>query len=90
MSNLYDKSRHPWELEPYYSRHISAMTSEDLYSKADIAQELAFRDQQNEVLRRILIDIIEQQGIEHEVTDCPEDDTCCCANIFKVNRALGR
>lgn len=32
------------ELEPYYSRHISAMTSEDLHGKSDIAAELAARD----------------------------------------------
>lgn len=32
-------------LEPHYSRHVSAMTTEQLHSKADIAAELAFRDQ---------------------------------------------
>ena len=32
------------QLEPYYSRHISAMTAEDLFSKSDIAAELAIRD----------------------------------------------
>lgn len=46
MTKLYDKNRRPWDLEPYYSRHISAMTSEELHSKADIAAELAFRDKQ--------------------------------------------
>lgn len=28
----------------YYSRHVSAMTSEGLHSKSDIAAELAYRD----------------------------------------------
>jgi predicted RNase H-like nuclease (RuvC/YqgF family) len=32
------------ELEPYYIRHVSAMTSEGLHSKSDIAKELAYRD----------------------------------------------
>ena len=32
------------KLEPYYSRHVSAMTTENLYSKSDIAAELAVRD----------------------------------------------
>ena len=40
---LYAK-RHGWDLEPHYSRHVSAMTAEGLHSKADIAAELAFRD----------------------------------------------
>lgn len=43
--NLY--RRHgvgPRELEPYYHRHLSAMTSEDLHSKSEIAEELAARD----------------------------------------------
>jgi hypothetical protein len=33
-------------LEPYYSRHIAAMTAEGLHSKSDIAAELAFRDRE--------------------------------------------
>lgn len=28
----------------FYSRHVSAMTVENLYSKSDIAAELAYRD----------------------------------------------
>ena len=37
--------RDPEELEPHYSQHVGAMTSEALHSKADIAAELAYRDQ---------------------------------------------
>jgi hypothetical protein len=40
----YPTDLHPWALEPYYNRHIGAMTSEGLYSKADIAEQLAWRD----------------------------------------------
>ncbi len=32
------------ELEPYFSRHMMAMTGEGLHSKGDIAAELAWRD----------------------------------------------
>ena len=35
----------PWDLEPYYSIHVSAMTTEQLHDKADIAEQLAWRDQ---------------------------------------------
>lgn len=35
----------PWDLEPYFCRHMAAMTAEDLHSKADIARQLAWRDQ---------------------------------------------
>ena len=34
----------PWLLEPYYCQHVSAMTTEGLHSKADIAEQLAWRD----------------------------------------------
>jgi len=40
---LYPDS-HPIDAEPYYSRHVEAMTSEGLYSKAAIALQLAVRD----------------------------------------------
>lgn len=32
------------QLEPYYSRHVYAMTAEELHSKSAIAAELAVRD----------------------------------------------
>jgi len=32
------------KLEPFYSRHVHAMTVERLHSKADIAEQLAVRD----------------------------------------------
>ena len=54
MTSLYDKNRRPWNLEPYYSAHVSAMTSEGLHSKADIAAELAFRDKELAALRLTL------------------------------------
>ena len=44
MVKLYAK-RDIEELETYID-HVSAMTSESLHSKSDIADELAFRDSQ--------------------------------------------
>jgi hypothetical protein len=38
------KMRPVEDLEPYYSRHIAAMTREKLNAKSDIAAELACRD----------------------------------------------
>lgn len=32
------------DLEPHYSRHVNAMTEEDLRRKSEIAAELAYRD----------------------------------------------
>ncbi|MGL4566351.1 MAG: hypothetical protein ACRCVD_13745 [Halioglobus sp.] len=32
------------DYEPYFSRHLMAMTSEDLHGKGEIACELAYRD----------------------------------------------
>lgn len=44
----------PWKLEPHYCFHVGKMTEEELHSKADIATQLAFRDQTIEELRRII------------------------------------
>lgn len=51
----------------YYTRHIYAMTNEGLYSKSDIAAELAHRDLQIDMLRlalekqtQIAIEILEK------------------------------
>ncbi len=44
MTKLYDLDRDAYSLEPHYSRHVMAMTAEELYAKSDIAAELAFRD----------------------------------------------
>jgi hypothetical protein len=44
----------PWDLEPHYSKHVSAMTTEDLHSKHDIAIQLAWRDQEIERLMDLL------------------------------------
>jgi hypothetical protein len=36
--------RDAMSLEPHYSRHVGAMTTEGLHAKSDIAAELAYRD----------------------------------------------
>lgn len=46
--------RDPRKLEPYFSQHMMAMTAEQLFGKAEIAQELAFRDQQIAELKKQL------------------------------------
>lgn len=63
-------SHRPWELEPHYSRHVSAMTTEQLHHKADIAEQLAWRDQVIESLRA-RVDELESKlrGALHAVQD---------------------
>lgn len=39
-------------------------------------------------LREALAEIIDVQGVDHEDEDCPEDDTCHCSNIARVNAAF--
>ena len=52
---LYDVGeRRPFNLEPHYSLHVSAMTTERLHEKSDIAAELAFRDARIDELRRFV------------------------------------
>jgi hypothetical protein len=45
-------------LEPQYSRHVSAMTREGLHGKAEIAAELAWRDRQIGLLKRAINDAL--------------------------------
>jgi hypothetical protein len=59
----------PIELGAHYTRHIEAMTAEGLHSKADIAEQLAWRDLEIENLRRAVSlenDCSEQYRMEAE------------------------
>jgi hypothetical protein len=75
---LYPKHR-PWDLEPHYSRHVSAMTAEQLHSKADIAEQLAWRDQ--------LIESLRSRLAEYECPDCGEERGLgayeCCYSMME-------
>lgn len=50
----YPRTMGPEELEPHYSRHVGAMTSEGLHNKSDIAFQLALRDWKLAALTRII------------------------------------
>lgn len=41
----------PRKLEPYFGRHMLAMTAEGLHDKSAIAEQLAWRDQEIETLK---------------------------------------
>lgn len=47
---LYPQGLRPWDLEPHYGKHVSAMTSKGLHAKHAIAIQLAWRDQRIETL----------------------------------------
>lgn len=64
----------PWDLEPHLSVHRSAMTTEGLHGKAEIAEQLAWRDRTIADLRgqlarsestvRMMRQIIDDHGID--------------------------
>jgi len=56
MSNLYAE-RDIIEQGKHYSQHTSAMTSEGLHSKSDIAAELAHRDIEIERLQARVVEL---------------------------------
>ena len=75
MSKLYTE-RDIIEQGDYYSRHTSAMTSEGLHSKSDIAAELAHRDIEIERLQaRVaeLYDLIKYAQVESGVCMCGDN-----------------
>lgn len=55
-TETYPKVVGPQELEPYYSRHVNAMTREALHEKSDIALQLALRDKEIADLKTQLTD----------------------------------
>ena len=75
MSNLYAE-RDILEQGKHYSQHTSAMTSEGLHSKSDIAAELAHRDIEIERLQaRVaeLYDFIKYAQVDSGVCMCGDD-----------------
>lgn len=63
----------PWELEPHYCRHIAAMTAEGLHDKADIAAQLAWRDQR---ILRLEIALADARA--------PDTEESCDAEIAEI------
>jgi hypothetical protein len=59
-------------LEPYFSRHMNALTMEHLVDKADIAAELAFRDQQRYLLQQEVNGLIDKQNGATQVQSAQE------------------
>lgn len=58
--------RDPVTLEPHYSAHVAAMTSEGLHAKSLIAAELAWRDQE---IARLQADVLRLQILSADVAD---------------------
>ena len=57
---LYDKTATGRDLEPWFSKHMMAMTAEGLHAKSEIAVELARRDALIEDLERRL-----EEALDH-------------------------
>lgn len=77
-------NRYAFRLEPYYSRHVNAMTAEALHWKGAIAAELAFRDQQ---IARLLVVLSSARG---EITRLGTDGGgFSCTVIDDIDAALG-
>lgn len=35
-------------------------------------------------------EVVESGGVTHDSTGCPEDDTCSCENVKRVNDSMNR
>lgn len=67
------------DLGEYYTKHISAMTSENLRSKSDIAAELAFRDAEIDRLKKEIIG--ECIDFQKTVSQFPTAKDCATYNL---------
>jgi hypothetical protein len=79
------------DYEPYFSRHLMAMTAEDLHSKGDIACELAYRDariaeleEEIKRLRGIVSQLDKVAGAAVRISK----DSARSTNWFKLDAAL--
>jgi len=79
MTNKLYAKRTPSELQPWFTRHMEAMTVEGLHRKGDIAMELSFRDKKIDILENhlnVLIAIMESQQSKIDqlmLEYCPEE-----------------
>lgn len=69
----------PWDLEPHYAKHVSAMTTERLDGKAAIAEQLAWRDQTIVALGRII----------ERTLACGQLEKLESARIYLARHAMG-
>jgi hypothetical protein len=53
-----------------------------------VESELAAAKAALETVRGVLRELVTRQGVRHDDEECPEDDTCRCPNIARVNAAL--
>jgi hypothetical protein len=80
--NGYEKAR--------YSIPADPQRDDDIRLSAYIAQQRA-KDERLHALERVdalFREHILAHGVEHDDSDCPEDDTCECANVAAINAAL--
>lgn len=73
----YDLDRDPVALGQHYINHVDAMTREKLHSKADIAAELAYRDQRIEELEG------QRGALQHELTVRRQQQRQLCGDCGK-------
>jgi len=89
--SLYPECK-PWELEPHYSAHVTALTEAGLESKGAIAEQLAWRDRRIAELEAELDDawrndhpITNAEALRRaraqvelcEAIERPEQERCC-------------
>lgn len=69
----------------------TAMALEIESLKQQLAAVTAERDRlaaEGVMLRQVFGEVVDRQGIDHEDENCPEDDTCTCELVAKVNAAF--
>jgi cell division protein FtsB len=70
-------------LEPHYSLHVSAMTTEQLHHKSDIAEQLAWRDQAIDALRA-RVEELEAARLVPPADDCDPLKHVDCVEADRV------
>lgn len=79
------KQRAPQDLEPDFTRHLTAMTAEGLHMKADIACELAWRDRRIAELEAER-DSIRDEALEEAAKACEKEREVFTSTEYAVHQ----
>ena len=74
----------------YFTRHMQAMTAEDLFDKSAIAEELAWRDMQIDRLRAALAEVVPAFSMTRIIMECQAARDDAVAIVERCREAMRR
>ncbi len=80
------KKREVFELEPHYSKHVNALTKENLLGKSSIPAELAYRDWKLAESQSLINDL--QKLLASTDPECAAREALILIKQYKVEQGV--